>query len=233
MRIIDCPKIYNNITKSIDITEIKKFYIFYTSDDRNTISYIKSMDKLLQYNIEIIIANVLNVVGEELLKVTKETNKTNSKYIILKPIDDDLADELRHELKRSNEVDKDDALTVDAVAYILQEELKLKPQKCIIIGKNLGFRIAEKITRQLNYSPRIVHTMTEDIVEEIKSHNLIISTAGCKNLIKEDMVNENTIVIDVGLGDIEEAAREKCLSTPRINGVGLVTTAMLIKAIRS
>lgn len=233
MRIIDCPKAFNDIIKDIDITESKKFYIFYTSDDRNTISYIKSMDKLLQYNIEIIVVNVLNVVDEELLKVTKETNKTNSKYIILKPITDDLAEELRHELKRSNEIDKKNALTVDAVCYILQHELKLKPQRCVIIGRHLGFDIAEKLGKELDYSPQVVHTKTEDIVEEIKKYDLIISTAGCKNLITKDMVNENTIVVDVGLGDIEEAAREKCLSTPRINGVGLITTAMLIKAIRS
>lgn len=233
-KFINCPKIYDDITKDIDITEHKIFYIFYSCEDRNTLSYIKSMNKLLKYNIEIVVINLLNTLDQDLVEIIKEINKNNSKYIILKSEDEDLNEELMQELKESNNVDKNNTLTVNTVCYILEQELKLKPQRCIIIGRHLGFDIAEKLTKKLDYSPQIVHSQTENIIEEIKRYDLIISTAGSKDLITDDMVNENSIVIDVGLGDIEASACNKCLAvTPKINGVGLVTTAMLIKAIRS
>lgn len=230
-KLIDCPAMFNEIIEGLgDLSETKKFYIFYASDNANTISYIKSMGRITKYNIEIKIINMKDISAKDFIKVSSEINEENSKYIALKPMEDKIYNKLRFALNY-NEVDTNDKLTVEAVCYILNLGLKITSKECLILGRHLGLRIGEKLL-EMDYTPQIAHSKTKDLDGIMKKHNLIISATGKKGLIKADMVTEGTTVIDVGLGDIEEDAYDKCLVTPRVNGVGLITTAMLIKEIR-
>lgn len=226
---INCPKIYDDITKDIDITEHKVFYIFYSCEDRNTLSYIKSMGKLTKYNIELKIINIKDTSTRDFIKLTNEINGEDLKYIILKPMEDKLVNKLRFALN-DNEVDKDGKLTIDAVCHILKS-YKIEPQPFLMIGRHLGKQIALRLL-EMDYTPIIGHSKTKELKDMMKWCKLIISTAGSKDLVKKDLIQDGAIIIDVGLGDLEEAAYNKCYFTPRVNGVGLVTTAMLVKEIR-
>lgn len=231
-KLINCPAMFNQIIEGLgDLSETKKFYIFYASDNANTISYIKSMGRITKYNIEIEIINLKECFRRNFINITKKINDTNSKYIILKPIDDIVEHNLRFVLNSNNEVDKNDELTVEAVMYILKT-LKIEPQAFLMIGRHLGKKIALKLLEN-DFTPIIGHSKTKELKDIMKWCKLIISTAGSKDLVKMDLIQDGAIVIDVGLGDLEEAAYNKCYFTPRVNGVGLVTTAMLVKEIRS
>lgn len=229
--LIDCQVMFDAIIKSLgDLSETKKFYIFYASNNINTISYIKSMKRITKYNIEIKIINMNDISNKQFLNVSNEINNENLKYIILKPIDDSLLYKLKFTLS-DNEIDANNELTIDAVMYILKS-LEIEPQAFLMIGRHLGKQMALKML-DCDYSPLIAHSKTSELEDIAKYFKLIISTTGCNGLIKANMVEKGSVVIDVGLGDIDEDAYDKCLVTPKVNGVGLITTAMLIKEIRS
>ena len=83
------------------------------------------------------------------------------------------------------------------------------------------------------------HIRTKDTASYARRAELLISAAGCRNLITKDFVNENSIVIDVGInakpeggicGDVNFEEVEPIVKaiTPVPGGVGSVTTAVLM-----
>lgn len=120
--------------------------------------------------------------------------------------------------------------TVEAVKEILNF-LHIKPQKrVVIVGRHLGLEIALSLLER-DFTPTICHSKTENLEQYTKDADVIISITGVKNLITKDMVNVNSLVIDVGLGDIHPEVIEKANVTPVANGVGAVTTQVLFKHI--
>ena len=78
---------------------------------------------------------------------------------------------------------------------------------------------------------------TRDLAAVVRGAAIVISAVGKENLITEDMVDEQMVLIDVGLsdvdgklqGDIAPAAKEKArLATPVIGGVGPMTVISLL-----
>jgi methylenetetrahydrofolate dehydrogenase (NADP+)/methenyltetrahydrofolate cyclohydrolase len=85
----------------------------------------------------------------------------------------------------------------------------------------------------------ICHIFTDDLKKHTLSADIILVGAGVINLIKEDMVKEGAIVIDIGInrapdgrlvGDVDYAAVASKTSyiTPVPGGVGPMTIAMLL-----
>lgn len=83
------------------------------------------------------------------------------------------------------------------------------------------------------------HSKTQNIKEITKNADILISAIGKANFVTEDMVKENSIVIDVGInrlengkitGDVDfERVKEKAsYITPVPGGVGPMTIAMLM-----
>ena len=86
----------------------------------------------------------------------------------------------------------------------------------------------------------ICHIFTKDLKSHTQKADLVIVGVCCRNLIKEDMVKEGAIVIDIGInktedgrlvGDVDYAAVSlKCsFITPVPGGVGPMTIAMLLE----
>lgn len=120
--------------------------------------------------------------------------------------------------------------TAEGVLEILRY-LKIKPQsRVVIIGRHIGLEIF-KLLLKANYSPTICHSKTKNLKLYTQDADVIITATGVKNLITKDMVRTNTVVIDVGLGDVEEDVARKAHVTPVRNGVGTVTTQILFKHI--
>ena len=84
----------------------------------------------------------------------------------------------------------------------------------------------------------ICHSKTENLSKYTKNADILIVAVGKKHFIKENMVKEGAIVIDVGInkednklyGDVDyEKVKEKAkLITPVPGGVGPMTVAMLM-----
>ena len=102
-----------------------------------------------------------------------------------------------------------------------------------LIGKPLNTYFKEK-----NIVCTICNSKTENLKEHTLKADIIITAVGRKNLITEDMIKNNTVIIDCGIvkingkiyGDIDfNNVKGKCkLITPVPNGVGPITTAMVI-----
>lgn len=110
----------------------------------------------------------------------------------------------------------------------------------LIIGRsNLVGRPLAELMLQGNATVTIAHSHTNNLSKIVKNSDIVCVAIGKANFITADMLNENTVVIDVGInrdslgklcGDVEKAAIDKVkYITPVPGGVGPMTVTMLIK----
>ena len=102
-----------------------------------------------------------------------------------------------------------------------------------LVGKPLAGLLLNK-----DATVTICHSKTENLKEHTKKADILIVAVGKKHLIKENMIKEGAIVIDVGInkedgklyGDVDfENVKEKVSRiTPVPGGVGPMTVAMLM-----
>ena len=89
-----------------------------------------------------------------------------------------------------------------------------------------------------NATVTICHSKTENLSKFTKNADILVVAVGKKHLIKENMVKEDAIVIDVGInkedgklyGDVDfDKVKTKAKKiTPVPGGVGPMTVAMLM-----
>ena len=142
--------------------------------------------------------------------------------------------------------------TPNAVVTILAESgVDMKGKETVIVGHSeiVGKPTLVMLLQSVLESPTVAccHIATQDLVAHTKRAEVLIVAAGKAGLIRGDMVREGAVVIDVGInrvkvkvdgkkktrivGDVEfDAAKEVASAiTPVPGGVGLVTTAMLLR----
>lgn len=120
--------------------------------------------------------------------------------------------------------------TGEAVLEILKYLGIGTEKKVTIIGRHIGLDIF-KVLLNADYSPTICHRKTRYLPCYTVEADVVISATGTRNLIDMGMVREDSLVIDVGLGDVAGDVVEVADVTPIKNGVGAVTTAVLFKHI--
>ena len=130
--------------------------------------------------------------------------------------------------------------TALAVLKILEYyNININNKKITLVGySSLIGKPLEKYFLENNISIDVCNTKTLDLKEHIKNADIIITATGVYNLITEDMIKENAVIIDCGIirkdnkihGDVDfDNIKNKCsLITPVPNGVGPITTAMVI-----
>ena len=113
-----------------------------------------------------------------------------------------------------------------------------------IVGKPISLLMGLK-TNPGNSTVTMVHSRTKNIKDLIKQADIIISALGIPNFVKEDMVKDGVVVIDVGItrvkdnsekgykiiGDVdyENVSKKASFITPVPGGVGPMTIACLLK----
>lgn len=113
-----------------------------------------------------------------------------------------------------------------------------------IVGKPISLLMGLK-TNPGNSTVTMVHSRTKNIKNLIKQADIIISALGIPNFVKEDMVKDEVVVVDVGItrvkdnsekgykivGDVdyENVSKKASFITPVPGGVGPMTIAMLLK----
>src|SRR3989344_9632401 len=91
--------------------------------------------------------------------------------------------------------------------------------------EELSMRNAKKILRLDKRNP-------ECNLEELRKADVVISCTGVQGLVDADMVKNNVIAIDVGLGDFDPEVYKKAkLYTPKFGGVGPLTIISLMENI--
>ena len=135
---------------------------------------------------------------------------------------------------------------IPATPYGVMELLKeydIDPQGkdvCVVGASNIVGKPMATLLLNANATVDICHIYTKDLKKHTKKADIICVGVGVIGLIKEDMVKEGAIVVDIGInradngklvGDVDyENVASKCsYITPVPGGVGPMTIAMLLQ----
>ena len=113
-----------------------------------------------------------------------------------------------------------------------------------IVGRPISILMSQK-SNPGNSTVTLAHSRTKNIEELTKHADIIISALGVPNFVKEDMVKDGAVIVDVGItrvaddsqkgykivGDVdyENVSKKSSYITPVPGGVGPMTIAMLLK----
>ena len=114
-----------------------------------------------------------------------------------------------------------------------------------IVGRPMSILLSRKSSPG-NATVTLTHSRTKNLAAITKEADIVVSALGVPNFLKEDMVKEGSIIIDVGItrvpdashpkgyvitGDVDyECVKEKAsFITPVPGGVGPMTIAMLLQ----
>ncbi|MDD2652321.1 MAG: bifunctional methylenetetrahydrofolate dehydrogenase/methenyltetrahydrofolate cyclohydrolase FolD [Sulfurimonas sp.] len=127
------------------------------------------------------------------------------------------------------------------VMELLNEyNIDVKGKNCVVVGaSNIVGKPMASLLLNANATVEICHIFTDDLKKHTLNADMIFVGAGVINLIKEDMVKDGAIIVDIGInrtddgrlvGDVDfEKVCEKCsYITPVPGGVGPMTIAMLL-----
>lgn len=115
-----------------------------------------------------------------------------------------------------------------------------KGMNAVIVGaSNIVGKPMAALLLNANATVTITHIHTRDLTAHTRNADILLVGAGVINLIKEDMVRENAIVIDIGINrtddgrlvgdvDYDAVAPKTSYITPVPGGVGPMTIAMLL-----
>ncbi len=118
--------------------------------------------------------------------------------------------------------------------------IELEGKDIVVVGaSNIVGKPMASLLLNRNATVTITHIYTKDLASHTKRADIIIVGVGVVNLIKEDMVKDGAVVIDIGInrldngslvGDVDfEKVAPKCsYITPVPGGVGPMTIAMLL-----
>ena len=111
---------------------------------------------------------------------------------------------------------------------------------CVVGASNIVGKPMATLMLNANATVEVCHIYTKNLKEHTLKADIICVGVGVVNLIKEDMVNKNAIIVDIGInrldngklvGDVDfDNVSSKCsYITPVPGGVGPMTIAMLLK----
>lgn len=139
--------------------------------------------------------------------------------------------------------------TPQAVLEMLRfYQIKTEGKHIVVLGRSniVGKPLANLLLRKDetgNATVTICHSRTKNLPDITKQADILIAAIGRAKFVKNDMIKENAVVIDVGVNLINEDGKDKyvgdvdfegcyeksLLITPVPKGVGSVTTSLLLK----
>ncbi len=123
---------------------------------------------------------------------------------------------------------------------LAEYNIDVKGKNCVVVGaSNIVGKPMASLLLNADATVEICHIFTDDLKKHTLNADIILVGVGVINLIKEDMVKDGAIIVDIGInraesgklvGDVDFAnVSEKCsYITPVPGGVGPMTIAMLL-----
>ena len=117
----------------------------------------------------------------------------------------------------------------------------LQGKKVVVLGRsNIVGKPVAKLLLDKNATVTICHSKTENILEEVRQSDIVVSAMGQAKLVKKEWLKQGAVVIDVGMNrdtngklcgdvDLNDVIEKVSYITPVPKGVGLVTRAMLLE----
>jgi len=113
-----------------------------------------------------------------------------------------------------------------------------------IVGKPMFALLAQKFEKG-NATVTVCHSRTRNLKFYTRNADIVVSAIGVPNFLKEDMIKEGAVIIDVGINRVEDSSSKKgyrivgdanldsmidkvSYITPVPGGVGPMTIAMLL-----
>jgi len=126
---------------------------------------------------------------------------------------------------------------------LAEYEIDVKGKNCVVVGaSNIVGKPMASLLLNADATVEICHIYTDDLKKHTLNADMIFVGVGVINLIKEDMVKEGAIIVDIGInraddgklvGDVDYTnVSEKCsYITPVPGGVGPMTISMFYKTL--
>ncbi len=127
------------------------------------------------------------------------------------------------------------------VMELLREyNIDVKGKNCVVVGaSNIVGKPMASLLLNADATVEICHIFTDDLKRHTLQADVILVGVGVINLIKEDMVKDGAIIIDIGInraesgklvGDVDflNVSKKCSYITPVPGGVGPMTIAMLL-----
>jgi len=123
---------------------------------------------------------------------------------------------------------------------LTEYNIDVKGKNCVVVGaSNIVGKPMASLLLNADATVEICHIFTDDLKKHTLNADIILVGVGVINLIKEDMVKDGAIIIDIGInraengklvGDVDfENVSQKCsYITPVPGGVGPMTISMLL-----
>lgn len=135
---------------------------------------------------------------------------------------------------------------VPATPYGVMELLKeynINPEGkdvCVVGASNIVGKPMATLMLNANATVDLCHIYTKDLKAHTKNADIVCVGVGVVNLIKEDMIKDGAIIVDIGINrldngklvgdvDFENVSKKSSYITPVPGGVGPMTIAMLLK----
>lgn len=118
--------------------------------------------------------------------------------------------------------------------------IDLTGKDVVILGRsNIVGKPLIQCCLQKNATVTVCHSKTKNLAEHTKRADVVISAIGQSKFVKEDMVKDGAVIIDVGINrgedgkltgdvDFENVEKKASYITPVPGGVGPMTIAMLM-----
>jgi len=111
---------------------------------------------------------------------------------------------------------------------------------CVVGASNIVGKPMATLLLNANATVEVCHIFTDDLKKHTLNADIICVGVGVVNLIKEDMVKDDVIIVDIGINriesgalvgdvDFENVSKKASYITPVPGGVGPMTIAMLLK----
>lgn len=143
------------------------------------------------------------------------------------------------------------ATPMGIMTLLERNKIETKGKSCVVLGRSniVGRPMANLLSRKGypgDCTVTMCHSRTKDIEKYTKEADIIVAAIGIPFFVKEEMVKEGAVVIDVGINSIEDNTRKsgyrlvgdvdfekvapKCsYITPVPGGVGPMTIASLLQ----
>lgn len=131
--------------------------------------------------------------------------------------------------------------TPSGVIKILEEyNIDIEGKNAVVLGRsNIVGKPMSQCLLNKNATVTICHSKTQNIENITKNADILVAAIGKREFVKEDMVKEGAVVIDVGINrdedgklkgdvDFENVSKKASYITPVPGGVGPMTVAMLM-----
>ena len=130
--------------------------------------------------------------------------------------------------------------TPEGIIQLLDHyEVNIEGKHAVILGRsNIVGKPTSLLLLERNATVTICHSKTQNLSAITKSADILIAAIGKPNFVTEDMIKDNTIVVDVGINrvdnkligdvDYQSVSKKASLITPVPGGVGPMTIAILM-----